>query len=129
MAKFTCHSVERNPSEIREYERASTATLNAFLQPPVSDYLETLETSLEERDFRGRFLSSNLTVTMNLEKTKLLPVRTALSGPAAGVIAAAYRNSGRISFVISCDMGGTSFDVSLIVNGILLQHKVLLALV
>ena len=105
--------------EIREYERASTATLNAFLQPPVSDYLKTLETSLEKQGFRGQVLivQSNGGV-MNLERAKTLPVRTALSGPAAGVIAAAYIGmvAGQPN-IISCDMGGTSFDVSLIVNG------------
>ena len=105
--------------EIREYERASTATLNAFLQPPVSDYLKTLETSLEQQEFRGQVLivQSNGGV-MNLERAKTLPVRTALSGPAAGVIAAAYIGmvAGQPN-IISCDMGGTSFDVSLIVNG------------
>ena len=105
--------------EIREYERASTATLNAFLQPPVSDYLKTLETSLEKQEFRGQVLivQSNGGV-MNLERAKTLPVRTALSGPAAGVIAAAYIGmvAGQPN-IISCDMGGTSFDVSLIVNG------------
>ena len=105
--------------EIREYERASTATLNAFLQPPVSDYLETLEKSLERRDFRGQVLivQSNGGV-MNLERAKSLPVRTALSGPAAGVIAAGYIGTvAGYPNIISCDMGGTSFDVSLIVNG------------
>ena len=105
--------------EIREYERASTATLNAFLQPPVSDYLKTLETSLEQQEFRGQVLivQSN-GGGMNLERAKTLPVRTALSGPAAGVIAAAYIGmvAGQPN-IISCDMGGTSFDVSLIVNG------------
>ena len=105
--------------EIREYERASTATLNAFLQPPVSDYLKTLETSLEKQGFRGQVLivQSNGGV-MNLDRAKTLPVRTALSGPAAGVIAAAYIGmvAGQPN-IISCDMGGTSFDVSLIVNG------------
>jgi len=105
--------------EIREYERASTATLNAFLQPPVSDYLKTLETSLEQQEFGGQVLivQSNGGV-MNLERAKTLPVRTALSGPAAGVIAAAYIGmvAGQPN-IISCDMGGTSFDVSLIVNG------------
>ena len=64
-----------------------------------------------------RIMQSNGGV-MNLERAKTLPVRTALSGPAAGVIAAAYIGmvAGQPN-IISCDMGGTSFDVSLIVNG------------
>ena len=55
---------------------------------------------------------------MNLERAKSLPVRTALSGPAAGVIAAGYIGTvAGYPNIISCDMGGTSFDVSLIVYG------------
>ena len=55
---------------------------------------------------------------MSVDTACQLPVRTALSGPAAGVIASAYiAAQAGIDNVISCDMGGTSFDVSLISNG------------
>lgn len=105
--------------EIREFERTSTAALNAYLQPPVGSYLRKLEDRLQDDGFAGQLLivQSNGGV-MSVESAASRPVRTALSGPAAGVIAcqhiavaAGYPN------VVTCDMGGTSFDVSLIAGG------------
>ena len=105
--------------EIREFERCSTATLNAYLQPPIGDYLERLETGLREGGFDGDILilQSNGGV-MSLDIARSYPIRTALSGPAAGVIAAAHIGlSAGFPNLITCDMGGTSFDVSLIADG------------
>lgn len=105
--------------EIREFERASTATLNAYLQPGVSHYLDRLETGLQAAGFEGEILivQSNGGV-MALETAKALPVRTALSGPAAGVIAAKHiAEAAGFPNIITCDMGGTSFDVSLVHRG------------
>jgi N-methylhydantoinase A len=105
--------------EIREYERASTAALNAYLQPVVGTYLERLDRTLARDGFGGQLLivQSNGGV-MTVETTRRLPVRTALSGPAAGVIAASHiAASAGFPNVITCDMGGTSFDVSLVVDG------------
>jgi N-methylhydantoinase A len=105
--------------EIREFERLSTATLNAYLQPVVSSYLDRLETGLKNRDFAGDVLivQSNGGV-MSVDTAKRYPVRTALSGPAAGVMAAqAIADAAGFANVITCDMGGTSFDVSLIADG------------
>ncbi|MCY4169430.1 MAG: hydantoinase/oxoprolinase family protein [Rhodobacter sp.] len=105
--------------EIREFERLSTATLNAYLQPVVSSYLDRLENGLASRAFDGDVLivQSNGGV-MSIDVAKRYPVRTALSGPAAGVIAArAIASAAGLENIITCDMGGTSFDVSLVVNG------------
>ncbi|MEO3388642.1 hydantoinase/oxoprolinase family protein [Mesorhizobium sp. CAU 1741] len=102
--------------EIREFERLSTATLNAYLQPVVSSYLDRLEKGLAERGFAGDVLivQSNGGV-MSVETAKRYPVRTALSGPAAGVIAAQeIARAAGFDDIITCDMGGTSFDVSLV---------------
>ena len=105
--------------EIREFERTSTAALNAYLQPPMARYLGGLEKRLRGDGFDGRILivRSNGGTTVPDDAARL-PIRTALSGPAAGVIAGArlaeasgYRN------VITCDMGGTSFDVAVIADG------------
>jgi N-methylhydantoinase A len=105
--------------EIREFERVSTGTVNAYLQPVVSSYLDRLDTSLREAEFDGDLLivQSNGGM-MSIDTAKSCPVRTALSGPAAGVRAAqsiadatGHRN------IITCDLGGTSFDVSLIADG------------
>ena len=105
--------------EIREFERASTASLNAALQPVVGGYLDKLNRSLRAGGFTGQLLivQSNGGV-MSVETANRLPVRTALSGPAAGVIACAHlaREAG-FPNVITGDMGGTSFDVSLIADG------------
>ncbi|MEI6769284.1 MAG: hydantoinase/oxoprolinase family protein, partial [Betaproteobacteria bacterium] len=105
--------------EIREFERCSTASLNASLQPVVGGYLRRLESDLHQHGFEGELLivQSNGGV-MSSQTASELPVRTALSGPAAGVIACAQvaKASGFLD-VITGDMGGTSFDVSLISKG------------
>ncbi|MFN3171829.1 MAG: hydantoinase/oxoprolinase family protein [Hyphomicrobiales bacterium] len=105
--------------EIREFERTSTTVLNAYLQPEVAGYLGRLESGLRDGGFAGEFLlvQSNGGV-MAVETACRLPVRTALSGPAAGVIAAAYiATSAGYDNIITGDVGGTSFDVSLIADG------------
>jgi len=105
--------------EIREFERCSTATLNAALQPVVGGYLGRLEADLREQGFGGELLvvQSNGGVMSRLTASEL-PVRTALSGPAAGVMAcAAIARAAGYPDAITGDMGGTSFDVSLVANG------------
>ena len=105
--------------EIREFERASTAALNASLQPPVSGYLDQLESALQRRGFGGELLivQSNGGV-MDVATARKLPVRTALSGPAAGVIAAqGIAAAVDMNNIVTCDMGGTSFDVALVADG------------
>ena len=105
--------------EIREFERGSTATLNAYLQPPIGDYLERLEAGLRQGGFGGEILilQSNGGV-MSVDIARSFPIRTALSGPAAGVIAGAHIGvSAGFPNLITCDMGGTSFDVSLVADG------------
>lgn len=105
--------------EIREFERFSTTALNAYLQPEVSGYLHRLDAALRGQGFGGEFLivQSNGGV-MTVDTACARPVRTALSGPAAGVIAAAYiAQTAGYPDVITGDIGGTSFDVSLVENG------------
>ncbi len=105
--------------EIREFERTSTSALNAVLQPVVGDYLGRLEAALADDGFTGRFhvVQSNGGI-MSTATARRLPVRTALSGPAAGVIAAAaIAEAAGYPDVITGDLGGTSFDVSLVVGG------------
>ena len=105
--------------EIREFERTSTTVLNAYLQPVVGSYLGKLEQALAAGGFGGPFhiVQSNGGV-MSTATARRLPVRTALSGPAAGVIAAAaIAHAAGFPDVITGDLGGTSFDVSLVVQG------------
>ena len=105
--------------EIREFERTSTAALNAALQPVVGRYVQRLDEGLKQAGFLGQLLivQSNGGV-MDVATTCQSPVKTALSGPAAGVMACAFlaRESGYPN-VITGDMGGTSFDVSLVAKG------------
>lgn len=105
--------------EIREFERFSTTALNAYLQPEVSGYLRRLEAALADEGFAGEFLivQSNGGL-MDVGAASSLPIRTALSGPAAGVIAAgAIAKAAGFENVITGDVGGTSFDVAMIANG------------
>lgn len=105
--------------EIREFERASTTAINAYLQPSVSRYMRAIRDELAQRD-----VSANVLIvqsnggTMSTDTAARYPVRTALSGPAAGVVAAAAmaRASG-FDNVLTGDMGGTSFDVALVAGG------------
>ncbi|MCM2292419.1 hydantoinase/oxoprolinase family protein [Allorhizobium sp. BGMRC 0089] len=105
--------------EIREFERVSTGALNAYLQPVVSSYMDRLDAGLSEHGFDGDLLivQSNGGV-MSVDTARAYPVRTALSGPAAGVRAAqAIAAAAGLDNIITCDLGGTSFDVSLIAGG------------
>ena len=105
--------------EIREYERASTAAINAYLQPVLGPYLNEIETKIQARDSGTELLivQSNGGLTSAAMACREA-VRTTLSGPAAGVIGAAYiAHQSGYDNVITSDMGGTSFDVSLIANG------------
>ena len=110
-----CTSFEVQP-EFREYERFSTTVLNAYLQPVLGRYLCALQDGIA-RVAPGASIGINQSSggLMSPERARALPVRTALSGPAAGAIGAAHsaKLSGRRN-VITLDMGGTSADVALI---------------
>ena len=110
--------------EIREYERASTTAINAYLQPPIGRYLDRLQERLTAEGFGGNDHAGEVLIVqsnggvMDITTTRQLPMRTALSGPAAGVIACAHiAAAAGVRNVVTCDMGGTSFDVSLIADG------------
>lgn len=95
--------------EYREFERTSTVTINAYLQPLLGSYLKRLATNTP----RLRVMQSSggsVSATVAAQE----PVRTILSGPAGGVVGAlrAARAAG-IEKVITFDMGGTSTDVAL----------------
>lgn len=105
--------------EFREYERFSTALINAFLQPEVGRYIERLQTSIDRVAPEARFgIFQSSGGLMSAEKAAQFPVRTALSGPAAGAVgAAAAGNASGIGDIITLDIGGTSTDVCLIRDG------------
>ena len=105
--------------EVRLYERISTTAVNAYVTPVLARYLDSLETRLQQTGFAGQLLimQSNGGVT-GCDVSKQLGVASVLSGPAAGPVAGIrYSSLYGISNVITVDMGGTSFDVSLVKNG------------
>jgi N-methylhydantoinase A len=113
----TCsHLVAR---EFREYERASTAALSAFVQPVIAGYLGRLTDSLARGGFRGRFsvMQSN-GGRLPADAMRENAISALFSGPAAGVVGAVRQvhRSGYAN-VITFDMGGTSSDVCLVQEG------------
>jgi len=116
-AFVTC-SAEVCP-EFREYERTSTAVVNAAVMPLVDAYLGSLEKRLGEAGYRrDLYIMQSSGGMMASPEIRRFPVNIIESGPAAGVIAAAAvgRAVGRAN-VISFDMGGTTAKAALIHNG------------
>lgn len=104
--------------EYREYERTSTAVIDAAIKPLVRGYLEQLDQSLRDQGFGGHFLLTRSGGgAMTVSAAQHQPVHLVLSGPAGGVIGASALSEliGQPN-LISLDMGGTSLDASLIVN-------------
>lgn len=102
--------------EFREYERLLTTTLNAYLQPIMSNYLAMIETEFAKTSPEALIgVNQSSGGLMSVNRARAVPIRTALSGPAAGVMGAIHiaRNAGRPN-VITLDMGGTSADVALV---------------
>lgn len=106
--------------EFREYERLSTTTLNAFLMPVMDRYLRNFQTKVKDIGIPAspRINQCNGGV-MSVETACKLPIRTALSGPSAGVIGALFiGNAIGKNNLITFDMGGTSTDVCLLEKGV-----------
>lgn len=104
--------------EFREYERASTTAINAYVGPKMSGYLGRLEREAASLGAVGtRIMQSNGGV-LSVAEASRRPVSTLLSGPAAGVVAAweVAKRAGALK-AVSFDMGGTSTDVALIDGG------------
>lgn len=105
--------------EIREYERAMVAVLNAYVQPTMSRYVQALQRHTAEIGMRSKlYITQSNGGIMSALTAQEKPVRTLLSGPASGVVGAAYiaRLCG-IQEAVTIDIGGTSADVSLIRQG------------
>ncbi|MGE0103204.1 MAG: hydantoinase/oxoprolinase family protein [Blastocatellales bacterium] len=108
--------------EYREYERTSAVVINAWLAPRVGKYLRDLTAGLEARfdarRMKGLRIMQSSGGSISAETAGSEPVRTILSGPAGGVVAA-DRMAARAGFrdIITFDMGGTSTDVSLCLGG------------
>ncbi|RST86023.1 hydantoinase/oxoprolinase family protein [Aquibium carbonis] len=103
-------------SEAREFERGVTAAVNASVQPILKRYVERLRHELQTRGYRREFLIMNGNGGMiSAARVTREAAKTVMSGPASGVMAAAYTGR-RAGFdnLVTYDMGGTSTDVALI---------------
>ena len=103
----------------REYERTLVTLLNSYVMPSVSTYVGRLEARMQARAIQAPLLlmksSGGVTGTREI---KVSPVQTALSGPAAGVMGAAFIGlASGFKDLITIDIGGTSADICLIKNG------------
>ena len=103
----------------REYERSMTTILNATVMPVVSTYVERLDQRLAQQNIGAPLLLMKSSGGVTSSRTVLrAPVETALSGPAAGAVGAAYvGTSSGYPDLIGIDIGGTSADISLIHGG------------
>lgn len=105
--------------EFREYERASTVVMSAYVRPVMQRYLDAFLGALREDGFGGSLsvMQSNGGI-LPADAAARQAIRTLLSGPAAGVIgAAAIARVSGLHDVITIDMGGTSTDVALLREG------------
>ena len=105
--------------EWREYERTSTVVMNAYIAPIVRDYLEILEKRMQSKNFKEKvYVMHSGGGVITSKAAKSIPIQAMLSGPVGGAIGnnalgqlTGYKN------LVGVDMGGTSYDVSLVVNG------------
>lgn len=105
--------------EIREYERASTTVLNAYIRPLVRQYLSSLDRQLGERGFghKVHVMLSNGGIS-STEVAEEVPIQMIESGPAAGALAAAkYAELLHIKHALAFDMGGTTAKLCCIEDG------------
>ncbi len=110
-------------TEWREFERASTTVINAYIQPLLDDYVNRLDSGLTSGGFRRSIamMQSNGGV-MSAAATVRRPVKTLLSGPAGGVIGAqALARELDLENLICADVGGTTYDVALIEAGAVVE--------
>ncbi len=105
--------------EHREFERTSTTVLNAYVQPRMGAYLSSLDRGLRQRHYQGPFTIMQSSGGMTfVDGAMKAPIRTVQSGPAGGVIAATALGA-ELGYakLVSADVGGTTFDVALVVDG------------
>ncbi len=104
---------------LREYERSVVTLLNAYVMPTVSTYVEKLERRAAQQGIEAPLLlmksSGGVASTRAIRRT---PVETALSGPAAGIVGAAFvAQAAGLGDLITIDIGGTSADIALVRGG------------
>jgi N-methylhydantoinase A len=105
--------------EHREYERTSTTVIDAYIRPIMGSYLQRLDAGLREMGFDGhKLVTRSGGGALTFSQAEVRPFETILSGPVAGAEgAAALARALNLSTVITADVGGTSFDTTLITDG------------
>src|SRR5205085_3464091 len=99
-----------------EYERASTTAINASLRPTVQSYLKALAAGLPKKvkDLR---ITQSAGGTLSVEDAEKFAAKLVLSGPAGGVMGAAFvAREANLTDIITYDMGGTSTDVATVID-------------
>ena len=105
-------------NQFREFERLCGTVLNSFVGPEVKKYLDNLQKTLEQIGIRKVYINHSNGGLMSIREAAAYPIKTGLSGPAAGVIGVQYlMNLINVKNVITIDVGGTSTDISMIVDG------------
>lgn len=115
---FVCASADLWPQQ-REYERCLVAVMNAYIGARMAGYFHHLEAGAAQRGLRAQVLSTKSNGgVMTAARAAEEPVQTLLSGPASGVIGAAHvAGLAGARRIVTLDMGGTSADVAVIVDG------------
>jgi N-methylhydantoinase A len=110
------HEIAR---EWREFERASSAVMNAYIAPKVESYLLSLEDRLQALGGVAKlYVMQSSGGVMSVDAARQRPVLTLLSGPVGGSVGGiALSEAMNRPNLLCIDMGGTSFDVSLVVDG------------
>jgi len=104
--------------QFREYERLCGTVLNSFVGPEVKKYMNNLKNTLESIGIQSTYINHSNGGLMSIDESMKFPVKTALSGPAAGVVGAQYiTDLIDEKDLITVDIGGTSTDISLVVGG------------
>ena len=104
--------------QFREYERLCGAVLNSFVGPEVKKYMSNLKKTLQSIGIDNTYINHSNGGLMSIDESMKFPVKTALSGPAAGVVGAQYiTDLIDEKDLITVDIGGTSTDISLVVDG------------
>ena len=104
--------------QFREYERLCGTVINSFVGPEVKKYMNNLKKTLEDNDIHKIYINHSNGGLMSIAESVKYPVKTALSGPAAGVVGTRYITEliGENN-LITVDIGGTSTDISLVIDG------------
>ena len=106
-------------SQIGEYERTTTAVMNAYIGPLMTRYIESIEAGAAANGFTGQVLFAQCSGgAITGEEARRAPIRTVNSGPVAGIVSSELlaRRIG-VENILLADMGGTTFDVSVVHHG------------